>query len=503
MVSSTSKVAKVYQGIEAMSEMKRKFQALFDPKSIAFIGASNDAHKWGFIVLANLINCGFRGPIYPVNPNEPRVQGMKAYNSVADLPEAPDLAVIAIPPMAIPPIIDECVDKGIRAAVIITAGFAEVGVDGERLQTEMVEKARRGKMVLVGPNCNGIMRPISRLFPVIPSVFPLPGPVAVVSQSGNVATSITQLVMKNGFGCSYVVSSGNEADLHSEDYFEYMVEDPETKVILSYVEGFRDGRRFFESAQRVTKKKPIIMLKAGATVAGARAAKSHTASLSGDNSIFDGACKQAGVIHVRDINELVNLGIGLINHPLPRGRRVGIVTAGGGWGVLAADACVKAGLEVPTLPNGTVAELNRFLPPWWSRSNPVDLVGGLNARDMGKSLEILLRCPKLDGVILLGVMAALPVVPIEPSASHHVMEQRTKKMLLMISDAYDKFMGLANIYQKPVIISSKFPFIFGDLEGQMSYMLGERGYVCYPEPGDAAIVMAGLATYAEYLRFQT
>ena len=483
-----------------MSEKDRSLQPLFHPRSVAFIGASNNPRKWGFIVLANLINGGFKGAIYPVNPGEPKVQELKAYASVADLPETPDLAVIVTPSMSVPAVIDQCVAKGIRAGLVITAGFAEVGGDGERLQREMVDRARRGNMVVVGPNCNGIMNPSSKLYSTMPPIFPPPGPIAVVAQSGNVATSIIRWAMKNGFGCSCCVSSGNEAYLHCEDYFEYMAEDPQTKVILSYNEGFKDGRRFFDVARSVTKKKPIVILKAGGTTAGARAAMSHTASLAGADVAFDGACKQAGVIRAKDMNELRNIGAGLIRQPLPRGKRVGIVTAGGGWGVLAADACVRVGLEVATLPEETLAELDGFLPPWWTRSNPVDLVAGLREGALMKSLETLLRCPKVDGVILLGIMAALPVELLPRSATQDVIKRRSDAMLQIIIDVYDQFMGLADRYQKPVVIGTEFPFAIGDVESQMASMLGEKGYIYYSNPDDAALVMASLASYAEYLR---
>jgi len=483
-----------------MSEIERRLQPLFHPRSVAFIGASNNPRKWGFIVLANLINGGFKGQIYPINPRESRVQELKAYASVNDLPETPDLAVIVTPPPTVPPVIDQCVAKGIRAGLVITAGFAEVGGDGEGLQREMLDRARRGNMVLVGPNCNGIMSPSSKLYSAMPPIFPPPGPIAVVAQSGNVATSIVRGAMKNGFGCSCFVSSGNEADLHCEDYFEYMAEDPQTKVILSYNEGFKDGRRFFEIARSVTKKKPIVMLKAGGTTAGAKAAMSHTASLAGTDVAFDGACKQAGVIRAKDMDELRNIGAGLIRQPLPRGKRVGIVTAGGGWGVLAADACVRVGLEVPTLPEETLAELDGFLPPWWTRSNPVDLVAGLREGALVKSLETMLRCPKLDGVILLGIMAALPVELLPRSASQDFIKRRAEAMLRIIMDVYDEFMGLADRYQKPVVVGTEFPFAIGDVESRMASMLGEKGYICYHSPDDAALVMASLASYGEYLR---
>lgn len=483
-----------------MFETGRRLQPLFHPQSVAFIGASNNPRKWGFIVLANLINGGFKGAIYPVNPREPKVQGLKAYASVANLPESPDLAVIVTPSQSVPSMIDQCAAKGIRAGLVITAGFAEVGSGGQKLQREMVDRARRGNMPLVGPNCNGIMSPSSKLYSAMPQIFPPPGPIAVVAQSGNVGTSILRGAMKNGFGCSRYVSTGNEADLHCEDYFEYLAEDPQTKVILSYNEGLKDGRRFFEVARNVTRKKPIIMLKAGGTTAGARAAMSHTASLAGADAAFDGACKQAGVIRAKDMGELLNIGAGLIRQPLPQGKRVGIVSAGGGWGVLAADACARAGLEVVTLPEETLSELDGFLPPWWTRSNPVDLVAGLREGALIKSLEVLLRCPKIDGIILLGIMAALPVEIVPRSASQDVIRRRSDAMLENIINIYDQFMELSHRYQKPVVIGSEFPFAIGDVESQMAFKLGEKGYICYSNPNDAALVTASLASYAEYLR---
>ena len=323
-----------------MSDIDQRLNKLFHPNSVAFVGASNKPGKWGFMVLSNLINGGFPGSIYPINPGEEEIQGLKTYARVTDVPGIPDLAVIVVPPRSVPSVIQECVAKGIQTGIVITAGFAEVDGGGEKLQREMVELARAGGMVLVGPNCNGIMRPPSKLYVAMPPIFPQPGPLAVVSQSGNVATSIARRGMNIGFGCSCFVSSGNEADLHCEDYFDYLAEDPDTKVILSYIEGFRDGKRFFETAKRVTKKKPLIMLKAGGTTAGAKAAKSHTAALSGSDSAFDGACWQNGVIRAKSIDDLCNIGVGLMGQPLPQGKRVAILTGGGGWGVLAADACM-------------------------------------------------------------------------------------------------------------------------------------------------------------------
>ncbi len=484
----------------SLPEKNKRLKRLFHPESVAFIGASNKRGKWGSIILANLINGGFTGAIYPINPSEAQIQGLGAYKRIADVPDIPDLAIIVVPPQAVPAVIDECVAKGVQVGVVITAGFAEVGTEGERLQREMVKQARAGGMLLVGPNCNGIMSPPERLHVAMPPIYFPPGPMAVVAQSGNVATSIARRTMKRGFGISRFVSSGNEADLHCEDYFTYLSEDPETRVILSYIEGFRDGRRFFAAAGKVTRKKPIIMLKAGATRIGAKAAKSHTAAMAGSDLAFEGACRQAGVIRAGNMDDLTNIAAGFVGQPLPAGRRVGIVTAGGGWGVLAADACAKAGLEVPALSKETIQELDEFLPAWWSRNNPVDLVAGLKPDHLGKSLECLLRCPALDGILLLGIMPALPLDPLPSSASPEAVEERGRMLLKAVDEAFDKFMGLAHHYQKPVIIASELPFSVENLESRMALMLGQRGYVCYPSPEDAAIVMASLAGYGEYLR---
>lgn len=483
-----------------MFDKEHQFQALFHPRSVAFIGASNKPRKWGSIILNNLIVGGYQGKVFPINPAEVEVQGLKAYARIGDTPEIPDLAVIVVPPPAVPGAIEECCAKGVRAGLIITAGFAEVGADGERLQEEMVRKARQGGMILVGPNCNGIMRPPARLYIAMPPVYPRPGKLAIVAQSGNVATSIARRVMKAGFGCSCFVSSGNEADLHCEDYFHFLADDPETEVILSYVEGFRDGKRFFERACEVSRKKPIVMLKAGSTEAGAKAAASHTASLAGSDRAFDGICAQAGVIRAGDMDEMVTVATGIIGQPLPKGNKVGIVTAGGGWGVLAADACAKMGLDVADLPADTLKELDSFLPAWWNRGNPVDLVAGLKQDDLGRSLEVLLRCAAIDGVIVLGIMPALPFEPMPKVLTPEIIESRIASMLKVIVEVYDQFMDRAHRYGKPVIISSEMPFAIGDLEARMSLVLGGKGYACYPAPEDAALVMAKLLRYARYVR---
>jgi len=483
-----------------MNQIQSKFQPLFDPKSIAFIGASNSPEKWGCIVLKNLINGGYQGSIFPVNPKEKEVLGIKAYHQAKDIPETPDLAVIVIPPPAVPQAIDDCVEKGIRAGLIITAGFAEVGGDGKKLQKEMVEKARKGQMILVGPNCNGIIRPSKKLFPQMPAVFPQQGPLAVASQSGNVATSLARRGIKTGFGISCVVSSGNEADLHCEDYFEFLAHDPETKVIISYIEGFRNGRRLFEVAKGVVVQKPLIMIKAGGTSAGARAAMSHTASLAGSDSVFDAACRQSGIIRATNIEDLFNTGIGFLNQPVPRGNRTAILTMGGGWGVLAADAAARYGLNVVQLSDKTLSALDKILPPWWNPGNPVDMVAGNIPGAMMKALKVLIKAPETDCIVLLGIMEFFTMQPLPPDTPPEEIERHIRNIVTQLTEAFNEIREISYRYNKPVIAGTELPFAVADMEERIFYTLGTKGFALYKTPDETVKVMSHLVNYGLSLK---
>jgi acyl-CoA synthetase (NDP forming) len=464
------------------------------------MGASQNPGKWGFIILANILNGGYRGKVYPVNPREKKILGVEAWPSVESIPGVPDLAVVVVPPPGVPRVISECAQKGIKAALVITAGFAEVGAEGVRLQAEAVRTARQTGMVMVGPNCQGTISTGAKLHALMPPLFPPPGPLSMVTQSGNVGGSVARHCMSRGFGFSKYLSTGNEAALHCEEVFEYLADDPNTKVILSYVEGFKDGRSFFETAKKVTARKPIVMIKGGRTAAGAKAAKSHTASLAGSDAVIDAACRQAGVIRVRDMDELFCVGASLAGGIMPRGRGVGIVTAGGGWGVLAADACARAGLEVVTLPEETMKRLDACLPAWWNRSNPVDLVSGLRPGDLQKSLEVLFGCPRVDGVILLGLMPALPLHTYWVSSIGQEQREKVNIILDDIGRVFSELMVMAQSYAKPLIVASDLPFGGNYLESKMLERVGEKGGICFTQPEQAALVFASMARYAEYLR---
>lgn len=472
---------------------------LFEPASVAVVGASNDRSKWGYRVFSNIINGGFEGRVYPVNPGSSEVLGHKAYPRVTDIPEVPDLVVIVVPPPAVPGVMRDCAAKGVKVAVVITAGFAEVGGEGEKLQQEIVSIARSAGIRFVGPNCLGILNPAHKLHPQMPSEFARPGPLAIVSQSGNIMNTLSRMIDSRGYGLSKAVSIGNQADIRAEDYLEYLAQDPQTKVILCYIEGFKDGARFFRIAKEVSKQKPIIMLKAGETPAGAKAAHSHTASLAVPDAIIQAMCRQAGIIRVSELDELVDTGIAFLRQPLPRGRRVAIITGGGGWGVLTADACAKLGLEVVTLPPETIQELDAFMPPWWNRGNPVDFVGGTPRENHLKVVEALLRCPVVDGVIALGLMPPLRRDQLAAFFNLDHDAQVTKEFVSSILAAtLDALNGLSDQYGKPVVIAWRQADFGGLGAEEITRILAERNSICYELPHQAAAVFARLVEYGEY-----
>jgi acyl-CoA synthetase (NDP forming) len=472
-----------------------RFTPLFKARSLALVGASNDPRKWGQRMLNNLLNGGYRGDIYPVNPTEDKILGLPVYKSVVELPSVPDLAVIVVPPPAVLPTVQECVALGVKAGIIITAGFAELGGEGARQQKLIVETARQGGMVLVGPNCNGFMSPWENLYVQFPSFYVPPGPLAIIAQSGNVMDVLARQIMISGLGCSVTVASGNEADLHVEDYLEYLAEDPQTEVILSYIEGFKDGRRFFDTASLITRRKPIVMLKAGKTSSGAIAAASHTASIAGSDHVFQAACRQAGVIRASSLDEMLNIGYALLRQPLPQGRRVAIVTGGGGWGVMAADICEEMGFDVTSLPGEVIRELDKLLPAWWNRGNPVDLVAGSTTDNIFKAVETLLQSNEVDSVIMLSLMPALKVSAFGLSREDAASEAHAVSLRQAMVEAVERFTALAERYRKPVICATEQIFATAVQEAHIRHELGRHRLACYHMPHQAAAVLRALTGY--------
>jgi succinyl-CoA synthetase alpha subunit len=382
-------------------DITKELDPLFNPKSVAHIGATNNRNKWGFSTITSLIN-SFKGPIYPVNIHEELIQGLKVYKRVTDIPGPVDLAVFTIPSERVAAAMEECVQKGVKSAVIISAGFAEIGPEGQKLQDEVYAIARRGNIRFIGPNCMGYWSASSSLAAFMMPLLVRDGPLALVSQGGNVGAAVVVAGYDRGVGFRHYVSCGCAADVQIEDYIEYFGEDPEVKVIMTYIEGLNNGARFTEVVSRVTQKKPVIVLKPGKTEAAAKAIRSHSGAMAGSDEIYSAAFKKMGATRVDGPEEMLDVAIGFLTQPLPKGRNVAIITPGGSYGVLCADACEEDGLKVVKLPDKTVQELDKIFPPRWSRGNPVDPAGDRNFIAYLIAPAWLLDIKSVDSLIFMG-----------------------------------------------------------------------------------------------------
>lgn len=471
------------------------FEAFFKPRGIAMIGASANPNKWGFRILANIIVGGFKGLICPVNPKGGTLLGLQVYPSIKTVPDLVDLAVITIPADLVLSALHQCAEKGIQSVIIITSGFSETGAAGRALENEVVRMAREKGMHLIGPNTMGIFSAASNLHALMPPIQPLHAGVSYVSQSGNVGVQMLAWGIERGVGFSKFVSSGTEGDIQTEDYLEYFSEDPDTKVLLSYIEGLKSGHHFLEVARKAVRKKPLILFKGGKSDAGSKAAQSHSGALAGHYSLFKDAFRQAGIIEAETTEGLLDYAGVFLHYPLPRGNRIAILTRGGGWGVVAADACREWGLELPPLSEGAIEKLNKILPAYWSHGNPVDMAATLNPEALSKSLEILIQEKGVDGIIAQGV---------EVLVKRSMVLERLGEMNLLDglegAEKQDEFedvrliMDLMEAYKKPVIMVS----------GVNSFTRGVstrgRETVIFPTPERAARAMSKLWQYSRYLQ---
>jgi acetyltransferase len=373
----------------------------FEPESVALIGATENPGSVGRTVLWNLISTPFGGTVYPVNPKRPSVLGIKAYPNVGSIPETVDLAVITTPAPTVPGLIRECAAAGIRAAVVISAGFKELGPEGLALENQVVEEARKGKMRIIGPNCLGVMSPLSGLNATFARGMALPGNVGFISQSGALCTAVLDWSLREQVGFSAFISIGSMSDVGWGDLIDYLGNDPRTRSILLYMETIGDARSFLSAAREVALSKPIICIKPGRTEAAAKAAASHTGSLTGSDEVLEAAFRRSGVLRVNNIADLFNLSEVLAKQPRPAGPKLAIVTNAGGPAVLATDALVTSGGEVSDISPETMEELNKILPAAWSHNNPIDILGDAAPERYAKALEIVAKDPNADGMLVI------------------------------------------------------------------------------------------------------
>lgn len=374
---------------------------LFKPDSIALIGASKVPGKVGYSLLKNIKEGGYAGTIYPVNPTTPEILGIKVYPDIRSIPGTVDLAVFMIPPKAIIGSFRDCAEKKVKFAVVISAGFKEVGVEGALLEKQLKEQADAYGIRVVGPNCLGIIDTKSRLNASFAADMPLTGDISILSQSGALLTAILDWALANDMGFSKFVSLGNKADLNEADFIEYLADDPDTKVILGYIEGVADGKAFIEKAYRASKKKPVILIKAGGTKVGARASSSHTGTLAGSDAAFDAAFKQSGVIRAHTIEDLFDIGKLLESQPLPAEGGLAIVTNAGGPGIITADATERAGIRLARISDDSVLALKKVLPPSAAFGNPFDIIGDALADRYKAALDIIVKDMDVAGIFIL------------------------------------------------------------------------------------------------------
>jgi acetyl coenzyme A synthetase (ADP forming)-like protein len=386
----------------------------FNPKSIAVIGASKTPGKVGHDILRNIIQYGYDGAVYPINPTTDEILGRKAYASMQDVPGKIDLAVVVIPSKNVLEVIGQCGEKNIDSAIIITAGFKESGLEGAKLETELINKAKEAGVRFIGPNCLGMIDTHSKVNASFAAGMPEKGGIGFFSQSGALCLAVLDRALPDKIGFSKFISMGNKADISDTDIMLALAEDEHTKVILGYIEGMGDGRKFMDVATQVSKKKPVIILKSGITSSGAKAASSHTGALAGREAAFEAAFKQSGIIRAHTINELFNYALAFANQPLPQGPNVAIITNSGGPGILAADACDKSDLKLAPPHKEIVDELRTFLPPVASFYNPVDILGDARSDRYEKAITTVLKDDKIHGIMVL--LTPTATVDIEATA---------------------------------------------------------------------------------------
>jgi acetyltransferase len=379
----------------------RSMEAFFAPRSVAVIGATEKAGSVGRAVLWNLISNPFGGTVFPINPKRPNVLGIKSYPSIGDLPEQVDLAVIVTPASTVPNLIKECAAAGVKSVIVISAGFKEAGPQGVEYERQIMAEATKSNIRIIGPNCLGVMNPRTGLNATFAGTMARPGNVAFISQSGALCTAVLDWSLRENVGFSAFVSIGSMLDVNWGDLIDYLGDDPQTKSIIMYMETIGDARSFLSAAREVALSKPIIVIKAGRTQAAAKAAASHTGSLAGSYDVLEAAFRRSGVLSVKNIDELFSMAEVLNKQPRPRGPRLTILTNAGGPGVLATDALIEGGGELATLTPETLAEYNKLLPDAWSHGNPVDILGDADAKRYADALEVALKSPDSDGLLVI------------------------------------------------------------------------------------------------------
>ena len=463
-----------------------------EPKSIAFLGGSNAIQTMGTANLLNIVKGGYQGRVYPIHLREKMVLGLKAYPDIASLPEPPDLAVLIIPNDAIPQVLEACGQKGIRRAIVITAGYGEMGPEGEEKQQELVEIAHRHGIRFLGPNCIGIINCSIGLNTTWFTCECKPGKVGIISQSGSYVTQTPPYFSKLGLGLSKAISVGNQADIDIEDCLEYLGKDSDTQAIALYVEGLKRPRTFLQMARQITPKKPIVALYVGGTEAGARACTSHTGSMSGPDAVYDALFKQAGILRAQTFSELFDWTLALAQQPLPVGKRIAILTNSGGPGTSMADECDRCGLETPRLDPGTQQTIRAMTPLTASVINPVDITMNYDLELIYERLpSLLLSLPNIDGMLFYGIFGPIHFEE-KKALADGLLDIPIEQLEQWIGKTCDAFVKLPEIHRKPILC-----MCFSGREDLAVQLIQDGGIPVYQTPERAVGAMTALYRYKE------
>lgn len=469
-----------------------QFLALFEPRGVVVAGASSHPGKFGFVVLHNILANGYEGKVWATNRERIPVLGIQ---TVADLDEVPagevDLLFVCTPASSNPRLLEVAASKGIRAAFISSAGYAEADDDGRRAQEALVELADRLGILIAGPNGQGLVSTPAKLCAQIVAPYPPAGRIGIASQSGNIASSLMNFATRSGIGISRTVSLGNAAQIGVIDVLEFFADDPATDVALAYVEGVADGRGFYERLRAVTERIPVVLVKGGASDLGTRAAASHTGSLASNDRVFDGMCRQAGAIRARTVEEAYEVAATFASQPLPKGPNVAVVTTAGGWGVLTADAIAAAGLNLVELPDDLRATLDTMLPPRWSRSNPIDLAGGETKDTIPDVLAAVANHPAIDAVLLLGTGIQSNQATLERRGPYY--PENGLERIVDFHERQDRRYAqaaadLSATYDKPIMVATELASTAPD--NPVVRATTEAGRYCYPSPNRAVAALA-------------
>ncbi len=469
-------------------DLVSEIDEIFRPRSVAVVGVSDKVNRLGNLLLYSFVEIGFEGKLYPINPKEETIMGFKSYPSVRDVEGPVDLVVVSVHPNRVFEVIDECVAKGVKAIVIFSAGFSEQGEEGRKKEIELVEKARAGGVRIIGPNCMGLYSPSSKIsfFPGMPKE---PGSVAFLSQSGSLTNMVGFYSGVKGLRFSKMVSIGNASDLNVNDFLEYLGSDPETKVIVCYIEGVEDGRRFLKLVKDISKKKPILIWKAGESEGGIRGVSSHTGSLSGSREIWDAVIKQTGLIKIENLLELTGFITAFQNPYLPNGNRVVVMSGPGGPAVSTADACEKAGLKLARLSEESKKKLSEIIPEFGtSASNPVDL-GLTSSFDVTMYPKVTEICGMDENVDML--VEFNPVLRKEIIEGLIEAQKKVRKPIALISSV------------EYAMMDATFSKLFGVMRGEelIEHILKmyDSGISMHSTEQEAAKALMALLNYKKYL----